>query len=433
VSTVREFSWKLSVAAPVPVSSVPVTGTENVFSTHTDSPEFTIGSGVPNRHPVSVQSIPAGGTPAATALTVHADPTHASPNRFVAPAGVALSGTCDSPPPSDRFPQSRFLSGVTPPTSRNVCPHVPAPTVEMKSKPDGPVPVVLVVDVDVVGVVVLDVDVLELELVEVDEEVEDDVLDDEVLVEVEVEVLVVVVDDVLVLLDVELLVEDVLVLVVLDVDVLVVLVVDVLVVVVDDVEVELVDVLVEDDVEVEVVAVDEVLVDVVLVVLVLVVVVVWFGLQTIGSGLTKPGTATASMQSVLKTVTQSTQSTTSWASRMAPPQLDASNVVTEGQFPTKPIWAGVTSGAPPQSLSLPPHALQMVEIFLVSALEMRSVAFPSPGSGHGFACSPFRRASQHFWSALERAPRNLDVALPIACWHLLTALLVPNSACESAA
>lgn len=112
---------------------------------------------------------------------------------------------------------------------------------------------------------------------------------------------------------------------------------------------------------------------------------------------------------------------------MAPPQLEASNVVTDGQLETKPIDPTGVSALPPQSLSVPPHALQMVVTFFVSAFEMRRVALPSPGFGHGFECRPFRRASQHFCMAFERAPRYFDVALPIACWHLLTALFVPNS------
>jgi hypothetical protein len=111
---------------------------------------------------------------------------------------------------------------------------------------------------------------------------------------------------------------------------------------------------------------------------------------------------------------------------MAPPQLDASKVVTDGQLETKPTAAGAVSGLPPQSLSLPPHALQIVVTFFVSALEMRTGALPSPGVGHGFECKPFRRASQHFCMAFERAPRYFDVALPTACWHSLTSLLVAN-------
>jgi hypothetical protein len=445
VRIVREFSWKFIVDTPVVVLREPLTGDENVFVTQTERPPFAIGSGVPNGHPVFVQSVPAGGTPASVAPTVQLAPTHESANRLVAPAGVALSGTCDLPPPSERLPQVRFFSGMVPARSRNVCPQVPVPVVDWKSKPLGPLPVVEVVEVEVDVVVVLDVDVLELdvlveELVDVDELVLDEVLDDDGLVEVDVEVLVVLevevlvelevdvlVVDVLVLVDDEVLVDDVLVDVVVDVDVLEVdvlveLDVELLVVVEEEVELELVDVLVVEEVDV-----DDVDVEVVLDVLVLVEVVVAFGLQTAGSGDTMPGTATASMQSVLNVVTQSTQSTMSCASRMAPPQLEASNVVAEGQLPTKPMSPGVMSAAPPQTLSAPPHALQMVETFFVSALAISSVALPSPGSGHGFEWIPFRRASWHFWSAFERANRNLPVPLPIASWHLLTALPVPNS------
>jgi hypothetical protein len=197
------------------------------------------------------------------------------------------------------------------------------------------------------------------------------------------------------------------------------------------VEVELVDVLdvEEDDVEVELV--DEVLVDDVLEVLLVVVVVVAFGLHWIGSGFTNSGTATASMQSVLNVDTQSTQSTTSCVSTIAPVQLEGSKVVTAGHVPEKPYAPGARSAVPPQSLSVPPHALQMLETFLVSALEMRRSVLPatSPGSGQEFECRPFRRRSQHFWRAFDRDTMNFDVALPIACWHLLTVVFVPNSDC----
>ncbi len=236
VRMVTEFSWKFSTAPPVDVSSVPLTGDENVFVMHTDSPALLIGSGVPNRQPASVQSTSPGVDPAVVAPTVHDEPVHESVNRFVAPDGVALSGTCSMPPPSDRLPHARFLRGVTAPRSRNVFPQYPLAAVDRKSRSS------VVVDVEVDDVVVLEVDVLVVELVDVD---------------------------------------DVLVLVVLDVDV----------------ELVEVDDVVDDDVDVELV--DDVLVDVELVLLVLVVVVVWFGLQTSGSGLMNSGTAAASMQSVL--------------------------------------------------------------------------------------------------------------------------------------
>jgi len=234
-----------------------------------------------------------------------------------------------------------------------------------------------------------------------------------------------------------------------DVDVLDVEEVDVLEeVLVDDVLEELDeldDVLLVDVLLVDVVVLSEVLVDYVLVeldelelellvevelledVLVVLDVVVAFGLHSAGSGLTNCGTASALMQSTLNSVTQSTQSTMSCASRMAPMHDDAPGGVTSGQLVTKPTCAGVASPLPLQSLSAPPHALQMLEIFFVSALPMRSCALPSPGAGQGFPCLPFMRASQHFCSAFDFDARNFTVDLPIACWHLLTALLVPNS------
>ena len=288
VSTVAELSEKFHVAAPVPVSSVPVGGAENVFVTHTDNPRFEIGSGSPNGHPVFVQSTPAGVDPELVAPMLHVLPVHPdNVNRLVAPPGVELSGTCESPPPSDRFPHKRFFNTVTAPTSRNVLPQFPLPAVDKKSNSnevevdvlddvevDDVVELEVLVElVDVVDevlvelVVELEVDVLDVELVEVDDVVDDDVdvlLVDEVLVEL-------VVDD-----DVEVLLE-------LEVDVL-------------DVELVEVDDVVDDDVDV--LLVDEVLVDDVVEELVLVDVVVWFGLHTSGMA-PNSGTPAASMQSVL--------------------------------------------------------------------------------------------------------------------------------------
>jgi hypothetical protein len=129
---VREFNWKFSVAEPSVRSSVPLTGEENVFSTHTDKPAFEIGSGVPKRQPVFVQSNPAPA--AAIGPTVQwPSAVQLRLKRFVDPAGVVLSGTCERPPPSERFPQMSFFSGIVPARSRKVLPHVPEPAVDRKS------------------------------------------------------------------------------------------------------------------------------------------------------------------------------------------------------------------------------------------------------------------------------------------------------------
>jgi hypothetical protein len=163
------------------------------------------------------------------------------------------------------LPQRRFFSGIVPATSRKLLPQFPVADVDRKSKPDGPVPVVDVVEVDVDVVVELDVE----EVVEdvVDVVVEDDVDEvvEDVLLVVELEVLVVVVDDVLVVVDdvveVLLVVDDDVDVVLVDVvvellvDVVVVLLVDVLDVVELDVEVELVEVELVDDVLVDVLVV----------------------------------------------------------------------------------------------------------------------------------------------------------------------------------
>jgi hypothetical protein len=91
---VAELSWKFHVAAPLTVLSVPVGADENVFVTQTDRPAFEIGSGVPNLQPTSVQSTPAGVEPDVVTARLQVDPTQpVSRKRFVAPAGVELSGT----------------------------------------------------------------------------------------------------------------------------------------------------------------------------------------------------------------------------------------------------------------------------------------------------------------------------------------------------
>ena len=151
--------------------------------THTESPAFLIGSGMPKGHPVFVQSMPGGVDPANVAPIVHADPVQARVKRFVAPGGVVLSGTWLFPPPRERLPHASFFSGVKPPTSRKVLPQVPLPAVERKSNPWGLMgpPVVLVVD-EVVTVVVDEVVVARVEL-----DVEDELVEVVVVLEVELE------------------------------------------------------------------------------------------------------------------------------------------------------------------------------------------------------------------------------------------------------
>jgi hypothetical protein len=240
--------------------------------------------------------------------------------------------------------------------SRKVFPHVPLPAVDRKSNPLGPPPIVLDVVEDVVGVIAeLDVEDVVGVIVELE-------VDEVVGVELEV-------DEVLGV-GLELLVVDV---------------------------PGVVD-------ELEVVAGDDVLV-----------VVGAPGLQLLGSGLTRPGTATASMQSVLKVVTQSTQSTIAPALEIGAAQLSDAKVVTAGQLEANPIALGATSPLPSHVLSSPPHALQIESTFFVSAFWMSSSVLPVASAGHVIACRPFKRASQHFCNAFERAPRNLTVDLPIAC------------------
>src|SRR5512140_693177 len=80
-------------------------------------------------------------------------------------------------------------------------------------------------------------------------------------------------------------------------------------------------------------------------------------------------------------------------------------IVTLGQFAGKPICAGIKSSPPPQSLSAPPHALQMAATFFDSAFAIAGAALAA--SGHGPAVVPLRTPSSHFCSALFFAKRNL--------------------------
>ena len=199
----------------------------------------------------------------------------------------------------------------------------------------------------------------------------------------------------------------------------------IVVLVVDDVvvlDVELVvgtdvDVLVLDDVLVELLAgtielvvLELVLDDVVLLDVVdgppVVVVVDDVGLHAAGSGPTIPGTDAAPAPSASKSATQSTQSTIDAASTIAPPQLDAGkNGFTAGQLDVKPTSDGVVSPAPLHWPSAPPQARQITARFFASAFAICVAALPSPGLGHGFACWPRSRASQHFSIAFARFPR----------------------------
>ena len=104
--------------APVAKSSVPVAGAEKVLITQVGE-ALGIGSGVPKKQPVFVQSKSA----VAVAIwpTLHTPPAQPlTAKRFVDPGGVVLSGTCEMPPPSERLPQSRFFKGTVPARSRNV-------------------------------------------------------------------------------------------------------------------------------------------------------------------------------------------------------------------------------------------------------------------------------------------------------------------------
>jgi len=89
------------------------------------------------------------------------------------------------------------------------------------------------------------------------------------------------------------------------------------------------------------------------------------------------------MQSVLNSVTQSTQFLRSFAVTTAPLQLDGvpSKGLPYGQVAGKPIAATATSPLPSHSLSAPPHALQIDVIFFVSALLSRRAVLPVASTG----------------------------------------------------
>lgn len=138
VKYVAEFSATRSVpVVPVVGSNVPLTASRIVFSTHDDVPAFGIGSGVPNGHPTSVQSTPAGNPAACVGPTVHPVAlVHVNRKRFVAPSGVMFSSTVELPPPMFSPPHDNrpctTPSGVG---SRRVTPHfVVPPVVLTKSK-----------------------------------------------------------------------------------------------------------------------------------------------------------------------------------------------------------------------------------------------------------------------------------------------------------
>jgi hypothetical protein len=150
------------------------------------------------------------------------------------------------------------------------------------------------------------------------------------------------------------------------------------------------------------------------------------GLHAAGNGLTNSGTASASRQSTAASVTQSTHATRSLAVAIGRAQLvwPGSGGVTAGQLATNPTAVGVRSPVPSHSLSGPPHALQIEATFFCSA---RAMADAVVASGHGVEVPAANCTFQHFCRAFDLAPRNLAVAFPIACWHLLTTFAVANA------
>src|SRR5436190_20871941 len=100
---------------------------------------------------------------------------------------------------------------------------------------------------------------------------------------------------------------------------------------------------------------------------------------------------------------QSTQSTRSFNVVTAPSHAAPPGMVAVRHCAGKPIAVGVRSPTPLHSLSGPPHALQIVVRFLVSAFAIAAAALPSPGTGQGFVALLAFTAVQHFASAFDFA------------------------------
>src|SRR5262249_23618064 len=94
------------------------------------------------------------------------------------------------------------------------------------------------------------------------------------------------------------------------------------------------------------------------------------------------GTAARSAQSTPYSVTQPTHAASAPRSPTVVPQSAPPNgSVTASQLGAKPMAATVTSSPPPQCLSVPPHAAQIVASRLAAALASRAVILPSPMLG----------------------------------------------------
>src|SRR6266404_1985034 len=149
----------------------------------------------------------------------------------------------------------------------------------------------------------------------------------------------------------------------------------------------------------------------------------------VGIGVTKrsagyaigSGRDSASRQSTLNSVTQSTHATRSLASVIGPPHAGPPGTVTGGQSLTKPIWFGGKLGARQVTPSDDPaaHALQILLTFFDCALAIAGPALVSPGTGHGSVAVPLSTALRHLPRILSLARRNLEVSLPIVPWHLI--------------
>src|SRR5262245_31908986 len=133
-----------------------------------------------------------------------------------------------------------------------------------------------------------------------------------------------------------------------------------------------------------------------------------------GGYATKAGTAARSAHWLSCSATHVTQVTRSPSVATGPLHDAPSGTATAGQLLAKPSADGARSSGPPHARSAPPHALQSRSVARATAAAIAGPAFPSPGSGHGFACTSLARASQHRASAFDVEVASRARSVPMA-------------------
>src|SRR5262249_29374324 len=128
----------------------------------------------------------------------------------------------------------------------------------------------------------------------------------------------------------------------------------------------------------------------------------------------KAGAAARSAHWLSCSATHVTQVTRSASVATGPLHDAPSGTATAGQLLAKPSADGARSSGPPHAWSRPPHALQSRSEARATAVAIAGPAFPSPGSGHGFACAPLARASQHRASAFDVEVARRARSFPMA-------------------